>query len=75
MLIPGKNERMLNRSVLFLLILLIGFLFEADAQIQVDLKIKRKLYLVYEPIIATVSITNLTGRDITFKDAEGGTIR
>ena len=38
------------------------------AQIVVRTEIPRHLYLCYEPIIATVSITNLTGRDLTLED-------
>lgn len=40
----------------------------ASAQLQVDLSIKRNLFVMYEPILATVSITNLSGRDITLRD-------
>ena len=38
------------------------------AQIEVRLEIPRHLYLCYEPIVATVSITNQTGRDLTLAD-------
>jgi hypothetical protein len=49
------------------------FLFaaSADAQVQVDLKFKRLQYIAYEPLVATVAITNLAGRDIELHDAEG----
>ena len=40
----------------------------ARAQIQVDLKFKRLQYIAYEPVIATVRITNLAGRDIELRD-------
>ncbi len=40
----------------------------AQAQIQVDLKFKRLQYIAYEPVIATVTITNLAGRDIELRD-------
>ncbi|PZR72926.1 MAG: hypothetical protein DLM52_12010, partial [Chthoniobacterales bacterium] len=43
----------------------------AQAQIQVDLKFKRLQYIAYEPVIATVQITNLAGRDIELHDDEG----
>ncbi|MDQ6861672.1 MAG: hypothetical protein M3032_11030 [Verrucomicrobiota bacterium] len=43
----------------------------ARAQIQVDLKFKRVQYIAYEPIVATVEITNLAGRDIELHDAGG----
>src|SRR5207253_11292315 len=43
----------------------------AEAQIQVDLKFKRLQYIAYEPVVATLSITNLAGRDIDLHDADG----
>jgi hypothetical protein len=43
----------------------------AKAQIQVDLKFKRLQYIAYEPVVATLSITNLAGRDIDLHDADG----
>jgi hypothetical protein len=43
----------------------------AEAQIQVDVKFKRLQYIAYEPVVATLSITNLAGRDIDLHDAEG----
>jgi hypothetical protein len=42
----------------------------AHAQIQVDLKFKRRLFIAYEPVMATVTITNLTGRTITLRDID-----
>ena len=49
------------------------FLFATatDAQIQVDLKLKRLQYIAYEPVMATVAVTNLAGRDIELRDADG----
>lgn len=38
------------------------------AQVQVDISFRRNLYMVYEPVIATVSITNLTGADLELAD-------
>jgi len=43
---------------------------KADAQIQVDLKFKRLQYIAYEPVVATLSITNLAGRDIDLHNAD-----
>ena len=43
----------------------------AEAQIQVDLKFSRLQYIAYEPVVATLAITNLAGRDIELHDAEG----
>ncbi len=43
----------------------------AQAQIQVELKFKRLQYVAYEPVIATLSITNLAGRDVVLRDGGG----
>jgi len=43
----------------------------AEAQVQVDLKFKRLQYIAHEPVVATVAITNLAGRDIELRDADG----
>lgn len=54
--------RFLACSLLFLLAV------TAEGQIQVDLKFKRLQYIAYEPVIATVTITNLAGRDIELRN-------
>jgi hypothetical protein len=41
------------------------------AQIQVELKFKRLQYIAYEPVMATLGITNLAGRDVDLHDAGG----
>jgi len=56
------------RRFLFL-ILAFATLAPAHGQIAVALDIKRRLYLRYEPILATVRITNLSGRDLVLHDA------
>jgi hypothetical protein len=43
----------------------------ASAQIQVQLKFSRVQYVAYEPLVATVQITNLAGRDIQLQDGNG----
>jgi hypothetical protein len=43
----------------------------ADAQMQVDIKFARLQYIAYEPVIATIGITNLAGRDVQLDDTEG----
>lgn len=40
------------------------------AQLDVSMDIERRLYICYEPIVATVTITNLSGRDLTLSDKE-----
>lgn len=53
------------------LILLLSLAGTAWGQIQVDLKFKRLQYVAYEPLIATVRITNLAGRPVELRD-DGG---
>lgn len=43
----------------------------AQGQIQVELKFKRLQYIAHEPVMATVKITNLAGRDIDLRDENG----
>ncbi|HEY8835063.1 MAG TPA: hypothetical protein VIM09_05720 [Chthoniobacterales bacterium] len=43
----------------------------ARAQIQVELKFKRLEYIAHEPILATVTIANNSGRDIDLHDDSG----
>lgn len=43
----------------------------AQAQLQVELKFKRGQYVAYEPVVATVRITNLAGRDVDLRDGDG----
>ena len=54
------------RALAFATLFLVAL--SAQGQIQVDLKFKRLQYIAYEPIIATVTITNLAGRDIELHD-------
>jgi hypothetical protein len=43
----------------------------ARAQIQVELKLPRLQYIAYEPVVAKLAITNLAGRDVELRDADG----
>ncbi len=43
----------------------------ARAQMQVALEMTRPLYMMHEPILAKISITNLSGRDQNFADSPG----
>ncbi len=49
-------------------VLLLAALAPVQAQIGVDISIKRRLFIRHEPVLATVIITNQTGRDITLED-------
>ncbi|HEV2095044.1 MAG TPA: hypothetical protein VGQ82_00925 [Chthoniobacterales bacterium] len=53
------------------LVCLLVLAHSARGQIQVELKFKRLQYIAYEPVFASVAITNLAGRDIELSD-EGG---
>jgi hypothetical protein len=50
---------------------LVLFAATARAQIQVELKFKRLQYIAYEPVMATIGVTNLAGRDVDLRDADG----
>lgn len=54
-------------------LLLAFFLFAGiqtlQAQIQVSIHLPRDNYIAYEPVIATVTVKNFTGRDITLHDS------
>ncbi len=50
------------------LVALLAIAASAHAQLNVDLSIKRRMFIAHEPIIATVTITNLSGRDVTLTD-------
>ncbi|MEO6053768.1 MAG: hypothetical protein ABIP97_07145 [Chthoniobacterales bacterium] len=55
--------------VLFILGLI--FVQPALAQLRVDVSFKRSLYLKNEPIVATVTIENQTGRELNLSDGDG----
>jgi hypothetical protein len=44
---------------------------QTQAQVQVELKFKRLQYIAHEPILATLKIANLSGRDIDLQDDNG----
>lgn len=46
-----------------------GSIHCVSAQLQVDIKLKRTLYVSYEPILITVSMTNMTGNPLPLSDA------
>ena len=58
----------MTRSLICALLFLVAL--TAEGQIQVDLKFKRLQYIAFEPVIATITITNLAGRDIELRSSE-----
>jgi hypothetical protein len=61
----GVMKLLLSVACVFL------FIGGAHGQIQVELKFKRLQYIAYEPVVATLGIINLAGRDVDLHDAEG----
>ncbi|MEP6686589.1 MAG: hypothetical protein ABJB22_07425 [Verrucomicrobiota bacterium] len=57
----------MQRAIFFTLFFILAA--AAQAQIQVGLKLRRLQYIAYEPVIATLTITNLAGRDVELRDA------
>src|SRR5256714_14497952 len=69
LLIAPNRMQPLRIAALFLLFGLVAG--AADAQIQVQLKFSRLQYIAYEPLLATVTITNRAGRDIDLNNDAG----
>jgi hypothetical protein len=65
----GLSYRVAKRALPFVWLFL--FVVKGEGQIQVDLKLKRLQYIAYEPVVATLGITNLAGRDVDLHDADG----
>jgi hypothetical protein len=61
---------MKSLRLLVLLACLFAGVTTARAQITVGVSIKQRFHILHEPIVATVSLTNMTGHDITFSDTE-----
>ena len=60
-------SRGLDLLVLAVFVLL-GLATSGRAQVQVDIAFRRSLYMVYEPLICTVTITNLSGGKLSLAD-------
>ena len=56
------------RLLLFLALCVLG-VAEAQAQLSVQLKINRRTHMIYEPVLATVTITNMAGREVVHEDS------
>lgn len=62
---------MVSRRLLLCLLSLVAFSQQLHAQLRVELKFSRRLFLAYEPVLASISITNYSGRDILLENSEG----
>ena len=69
LLIAPNRMQSLRTAALFLLFGLVAG--AANAQIQVQLKFSRLQYIAYEPLLATVTITNRAGRNIDLNNDAG----
>src|SRR6266550_9327626 len=69
MLSTASFWRVIKHALPFVCVCL--FAAGGQAQIQVDLKFKRLQYIAYEPVTATLGITNLAGRDVDLHDSDG----
>jgi len=67
----GIHSSFVIRASSLLATCIFFFAAAAEGQIQVDLKITRMQFIAYEPVVATLAITNLAGRDIELHDANG----
>ncbi len=56
--------------LLFLLSLCLAAIIPAQAQLTVQLNISRRAHILYEPVLATVSITNMMGREVLLEDSQ-----
>jgi hypothetical protein len=54
--------------VVWPILLLVLAIVSSRGQVQVDVALKRSLYMVYEPLICNVTITNLSGGTLTLED-------
>ncbi len=66
MIRPFRNAGLLCAALVCLV--LFGGLASSQAQVQVDIAMKRSLFIVYEPILVTVTITNLSGKELLLVD-------
>src|SRR5579862_9213494 len=71
---PVSRRRSMRRgsSLALLLGLIVIWLSPAHAQITVDLLLQRSMFILHEPVVATVSVTNNTGQDIMLADTDVG---
>ncbi|MDF1825958.1 MAG: hypothetical protein P1U68_15035 [Verrucomicrobiales bacterium] len=56
---------------LLTLLFVLSFTEQAKAQIQVELKLNRNLYVAHEPITGTLTLVNRAGQDLIFGDSGG----
>jgi hypothetical protein len=61
-------SRILSPRVFLALLLALCALADAGAQVRVDLSLRRALFIRYEPVVAIVTITNLTGAELELAD-------
>lgn len=60
----------MNPFLAFLLLTILWPIASAHAQLQVNLALKRSLYVAYEPLIVEVTIQNLSGNSLYLNDSD-----
>lgn len=71
---PAARPPSLLRGASIAVAAVVGLLLAAapaTAQLQVGMKISRRLFVAYEPAVATITITNRAGRDLELRDGPG----
>ena len=68
---PTTVPRAISFVFALFLALIVFLPTKLHAQILVDLSIKRSMYIAYEPLLATVRISNLSGNPLLLADVEG----
>jgi hypothetical protein len=59
---------MVARSLALTAVWLLGLAATASAQVKVDISFRRTLYMMYEPLVCTVTIQNLSSRTLDLED-------
>ena len=63
---PGGSGRLAGFG--FIVLVLLMLMTPGRAQVQVDVAFKRSLYMLYEPLICSVTVTNLSGSALSLAD-------
>jgi len=61
-------SRILSLRTLFIALFALCAIADVGAQVRVDLSLRRALFIRYEPVIAIVTVTNLTGAELELAD-------
>jgi hypothetical protein len=71
MLLSSNPRSLLSRAVLLAILLACAGIHAARAQLDISISLSRRNYILYEPIVLTVTLTNNAGRDLVLEDSDG----